>query len=145
MAGNPLLISLELLAEEGLIGQERLDGLPDFPEERVDVYMVLSWKQDFEKFCHHHSEWLEDFALFSALREVFRKKSWTEWPEEFKKREPSALAWANDQHADSFGFHRFSQFLFFRQWQRLKNCAHEKGIRLIGELPIFVSHDSADV
>ena len=93
MAGNPLLISPELLAEEGLIGQERLDGLPDFPEERVDVAMVLilkqdllkeawrnfehnpgsSLKQDFEKFCQHHSEWLEDFALFSALSEVFEK------------------------------------------------------------------------
>ncbi|MGA0157830.1 MAG: 4-alpha-glucanotransferase [bacterium] len=165
MAGNPLLISPELLLEEGLIGQERLEGLPDFPEERVDVSMVLGWKQDllkaawrnfthdpgsslkqdFEEFCQHHSEWLEDFALFSALREVFEKKSWTEWPEEFKKREPSALAWAKDQHADSFGFHRFSQFLFFRQWQSLKNCVHEKGIRLIGDLPIFVAHDSADV
>ena len=102
MAGNPLLISPELLLEEGLIGQERLEGLPDFPEERVDVSMVLSWKQDllkaawrnfthdpgsllkqdFEEFCQHHTEWLEDFVLFSALREVFRKKSWTEWPDE---------------------------------------------------------------
>ena len=101
MAGNPLLISPELLLEERLIGQKRLDGVPDFPEERVDVSMILGWKQDLLKaawrnFTHDpgSSLWLEDFALFSALREVFEKKSWTEWPEEFKKCEPSALSWA---------------------------------------------------
>ena len=164
MAGNPYLISPELLMEDGLVSEDRIRMIPDFPERRVDIASVLSWKpqllkdawknfeqgvssldQEFERFCEHHSEWLEDFVLFSSLREVTGKKAWTEWNEGWKKREPSALSEVREQYADQIRFHRFIQFLFFRQWQLLRNYAHEKGVRLIGDLPIFVAHDSADV
>ena len=164
MAGNPYLISPELLMEDGLVSEDRIRKIPDFPERRVDIASVLSWKpqllkdawknfeqgvssldQEFERFCEHHSEWLEDFVLFSSLREVTGKKAWTEWNEGWKKREPSALSEAREQYADQIRFQRFIQFLFFRQWQLLRNYAHEKGVRLIGDLPIFVAHDSSDV
>jgi len=136
-----------------------------FPAERVDFGPVIEFKNrflarawenyqagaapplrsDFDAFRAQHAAWLDDFALFMALKDTQAGKSWLEWPAELLRRDSAALASARQQHAGRIGLHQFRQFLFFRQWRALKRYANGKGIRLIGDVPIFVSSDSADV
>jgi 4-alpha-glucanotransferase len=163
-AGNPLLISPELLLREGLLGKADLP-VADFPRSRVDFERVrtvkdgllrLAWDnfragkatqatRDFEAFCDRTASWLNDFALFMAFKRAHGGGSWYHWPEELIRRDPGALARAGRELADDIGFEKFCQSLFARQWMDLKNYAHEQGVRLIGDLPIFVACDSADV
>ena len=164
-AGNSNLISLDKLVEDGLLEKNDLADAPPFPAARVDYgwaipyhnqKLALAWRnfkakpdrglrEDFRQFAKEHGFWLEDFALFAALKRERKLRPWTEWEAALRRRDPAALASAREACAGQIDLERFRQWLFHRQWQALKAYAHGKGIRLIGDLPIFVAHDSADV
>lgn len=161
-AFNPLLISPEHLLQDGLLAQGDLALVPDFPEERVDYGSAISYKDilfskvcerfsgkdkgvEYEDFCSQNAFWLDDFALFAALKLHFRGLSWTEWPEDLRDRHQEALRRAGDELYDAAERERFLQYLFFRQWVSLKHHCNEKGISIIGDMPFYVVHDSADV
>jgi 4-alpha-glucanotransferase len=164
-AGNPLLISLEHLLGEGLLQEADLEGMPAFPADRVDFGAAIPFKQqllwrsferwrdlaragqraEFEAFHAENSVWLDDFALFMALKGANGGAAWNSWPRELVTRQRKALAQARKELADEILYHSYIQFQFFRQWAALRRYASEQGIRLIGDLPIFVAYDSADV
>lgn len=102
-------------------------------------------KDDFSDFCQKKAYWLDDFALFIALRIVFNQQCWNQWPEPFKERDMSALNEARRRLATSIEDIKFEQYVFFRQWMALKAYANERGVLLFGDIPIFVSYDSSDV
>jgi 4-alpha-glucanotransferase len=163
-AGNPLLISPDLLVEEGLLQGADVRP-PEFPADHVDYAAVEAFKGDLlaraftafhggaaahlhgplEEFRARADGWLPDFALFLALKEAHQDRPWTDWPEALVRREPAALAEARASLGDAIARQQFVQFLFFRQWQALRRYAHDRGVRIIGDIPIFVSPDSADV
>ncbi|QXD14615.1 4-alpha-glucanotransferase [Rhodocaloribacter litoris] len=162
---NPLLISPERLREQGLLNTDDLTGLPAFPAGRVDFDRVIPVKTallrrafgrfeagaglldpaHFEAFCARHAAWLDDFALFMTLKEVHGEQVWTAWDPALAHRRPEALARARQAYATEIRMHRFWQFLAHEQWQALKAYCNERGIRIMGDLPIYVAHDSADV
>lgn len=164
-AGNPMLISFDDLVEDGLLKPEQLADFPVFPADRVDYGPVLLARQTildevcrlfsrradeelkagFETFCEKNAEWLEDYALFVALKELHDLRPWTEWSPQLAQREPKALSAARKKHASAIRRAKLRQFLFDRQWRRLRKEAHENGVQFIGDIPIFVSHDSSDV
>jgi 4-alpha-glucanotransferase len=165
LAGNPLLISPEKLQEEELLEEEDLANLPQFPADEVDFDSVKQTKfrllkkasenfpnqaseeekAEFEEFCQLHAHWLEDYALFMAIKEAQNDASWNSWEEDIAKREPEAMAnWRNRLQEPIF-YHKFLQFQFFRQWVALKKYANEKKIRIFGDIPIYVAQDSVDV
>ena len=163
-AGNPNLISPEDLVEDGLLRRGAAAGR-SFDTRRVDFgaaapfkskLLARAWdnfrrggarrlKAEFEKFCAQEKSWLRDFALFMALKEAHGGASWFEWEPELVARKPAAMARAGKSLADAVRQHEFLQFLFFRQWRALKAYANAHGVKLIGDIPIFVSGDSADV
>lgn len=164
-AGNPLLISLQQLHREGLLSDSDLAEYPAFPVERVDYGEVIPCKMAFlrrayERWKAHaddgeryrlqafHAEqgwWLEDFALFKALKEACGGRAWVEWDKDLVMRKPESLQHARKQLADEVQFHVFLQHCFMSQWLALRRYANERGIRIMGDMPIFVAHDSADV
>jgi len=99
----------------------------------------------FQRFCEEHRDWLENYVLFCALREVHRERAWWEWPPELRRREPRALADASERLAQRLDELRFEQYVAVTQWQELRAQAHRRGILLFGDMPIFVAHDSAEV
>jgi 4-alpha-glucanotransferase len=164
-AGNIYLLSPEVLLHDGLLEQTDLAGVR-FSAQRVEYEHVIAFKNhllarawaqfkagragglraaldDFRG--RHDAAWLADYALFKALKEEHADRSWQEWPAKLVRREPGAIDAARQRLADEVDKHRFGQFLFFRQWQNLKAFANSKGVRLIGDVPIFVASDSADV
>jgi 4-alpha-glucanotransferase len=163
-AGNPYLVSPDKLLEAGLIKPADVAGLR-FPADRVDFGPVIQFKvkllarawenfkagaaphlrAEFEQFKHAQARWLDDFALFLALKDAHGGDSWLTWDAPSRKRDSAVLRQARAEHADAIGLHEFRQFLFFRQWTALKHYANEKGVRLIGDVPIFVASDSSDV
>jgi 4-alpha-glucanotransferase len=163
-AGNPYLVSPQLLVEEGLL-DPRDFGPVVFPADHVEFgpaitfknhILNLAWEQfqkgraaslrgDFERFIRDEAAWLDDYALFMALKDSYLGKSWQDWPEPAKMRRPEFMQKAKVELAKAIGLHQFRQFLFFRQWGRVKNYAIQRGIKIIGDIPIFVSGDSADV
>jgi len=163
-AGNPLLISPDWLIEDELVKTSDCAGGPfsatavDFDAVKRFKYAVLeaAWKSfgtgarsdlhpDFERFGQEQAHWLDDYALFSALKARYGGASYLEWPEELVRRTPAALEQARRDLASQVDLVRFGQFLLFRQGARLKSHARAKGLRLIGDLPFFVSPDSSDV
>lgn len=156
-AGNYLLISPEWLYKKGLLKREDLE-VKDFPEERVDYPRVYEYKErllrkaferfkpdcEFEKFLLENSYWLEDYSLFQALR-VKTKREWYEWEEPIKFRKEEALKKAREELKEEVLFWKFVQFVFFEQWFELKNLANSKGIKVIGDLPIYPSYASVEV
>jgi 4-alpha-glucanotransferase len=163
-AGNPNLISPELLVREGLLNTVDCAG-ENWPADQVDYERVIPYKAAltvrawenfqagraptlrpaFEEFCGREAAWLDELALFLAIKEAQGGVSWYEWPEELILRKPAALQHTRQALAESIELHRFRQFLFSRQWGALKQYARERGIRLIGDVPIFTAGDSADV
>lgn len=163
-AGNPYLISLEEMLEEGLLTEGDLAGAPDFPVDRVDFGMIYQWKPavlrqaaayfaaggapafqaEFTTFCQDHVGWLDDYALFMALKDAHDGAPWNTWAMALRSRQPDALAQASEEHAAAIHGHKFNQWLFFRQWTKLKAYANAKNIRIIGDIPIFVAMDSSD-
>jgi len=164
-AGNPNLVSPERLVEEGLLAAADLDAAPAFPAERVDYGPVIEWKRAllaraYERFAAGaapglrdpyaafraaHAAWLDDFALFMALKDAHGGAPWTDWERGLVRREPAELVAAHDRLVEDVERHCFRQFLFFRQWAALRDRARELGVQVVGDLPIFVAHDSADV
>ncbi len=161
-AGNPYFIDLDLLAEEGLLdgGEFRSLDWGDDPE-RVDygrMYaarfgvlrmacgrLLARGEPDFPAFCGEQADWLEDYALFMALKDRHGGAPWSQWPEDLRLRRPGALARARKELAEEISFWKGVQYLFFRQWRALKRHANGLGLSIIGDLPIYVSGDSADV
>lgn len=163
-AGNPYLISPQLLLDDGLIEFRDLAGV-SFPPSRVDYGPVIQFKlrilaqawrrfregaatklhDAFDEFVRAQSDWLDDYALFMAIKDTHQGRSWLEWANPARLRDASFLKKARTDLSDAIGVHQFGQFLFFRQWQRVKAYANERGIKIIGDIPIFVSGDSADV
>src|SRR5215216_731155 len=161
-AGNPLLISLDRLVGEGLLEAGELEGAPPAGErvafEAVAAFKGAALRRAFARFRQGGGEsgeleafreaaayWLEDWCLFAALREAHGGVAWNEWPGPLLRREPAALATARREHADEVDFQRFVQFEVWRQWEALKTAANGRGVRIVGDIPIFVAHDSADV
>jgi 4-alpha-glucanotransferase len=163
-AGNPYLINLETLVADGLLDRQMLAAPPPFPRNRVDYGAVYRWKlpilrqaaatfaqranatlqAEFAQFCVDQAEWLDDFALFMALKDAQAGAAWNQWPLALRSRNPGALATAAHNHAVSIHAHRFNQWLFYRQWSLLKTYANRAGVQIIGDIPIFVAMDSAD-
>lgn len=157
-AGNPLLVSLDRLADEGLL--DRMPR-PRFPADRVDYARVAPFRREqlraawarfgrrgraaFRRFAEEQADWLEDFVLYRALKARHGERPWIDWAPELRDREPAALERAAIELEDDLEFHRFEQWLFERQWTELRERCAELGVGLIGDLPIFVAHDSADV
>ena len=155
-AGNPLLISLERLVEVGWLDASALADAPVFPEDRVDFERLVPWKTallesavsrdpGFKKFCEGNQHWLDDYALFMALKEAHQGAAWTEWNPGARDRDPRALAQWRERLAAPMAAQKFIQFAFFEQWRELREYAREHGVRIMGDLPIYVSHDSVDV
>ena len=162
-AGNPLLISLDRLVDEGLLPRGAVADPPRFAHGRTDYAAARAWREEklrtafdaFEKrssdhpsydvFCSSNAAWLEDFALYSAIKRTRRERPWTEWEPELRARDPQALDRARQALRREIDQQRFEQFLFARHWLSLKGHCATLGVALIGDLPIFVAHDSADV
>lgn len=161
-AGSPYYIDLQTLVEDGLLRQSEAKA-PDWGErpDWVDYaklyknrFEVLKkawsrsgWQKDpaFGSFCEENRFWLEDYALFMALKDSFDGLSWQSWPEEIRLREPAALQKCRERLKEQTAFWQYVQYLFFTQWQKLKAYANGKGVQIIGDIPIYVSMDSADV
>jgi 4-alpha-glucanotransferase len=163
-AGNPLLISLERLAERGWIESARISGLPD-PVGMIDYDEVSRHKlplltqaarnfldhapgaarSRYDRFCSDNAWWLEDFVLFDALRERYNRQIWNHWPRDLARREPAALESARRELASEMAVGRAIQFAFWEQWHALHRYCAQKSIRVVGDIAIFVDYDSADV
>jgi 4-alpha-glucanotransferase len=164
-AGNPYLISLDDLRHRGLVKEDELSAARSLPHDRVDYggifqvkprIMEKAWrrwrergdadsKNRFESWRAANASWLEDFVLFMALKDANGGKPWIEWPAELARRDGQALERCRGDLHESIERHRFLQFIFFEQWQSLRRYANERGVRIIGDLPIFVAYDSAEV
>jgi 4-alpha-glucanotransferase len=164
-AGNALLISLPWLVGDGLLESDRLEDPPPFSSSAVDFDAVRAYKLPrlheafdrfrrgaapdlrpaFDAFCAGSATWLDDYALFMALKDVHGGVAWSDWPAEIALRQPAALTSARETLRDEVRYHQFTQFLFARQWNELHRYANNHGVTIIGDLPIFVAYDSADV
>ena len=165
LAGNPLLISPEQLRDKGFLSDEDFGNLPDFSPDRIDFGQVMQTKMpllqkacenfknqassvqqmEFAGFCASKAYWLDDYALFMAILDAHEGASWHTWEPELAKRQPDALDQARERLTSEIFYHKYLQFEFFRQWADLKNYANLRGIRIIGDIPIYVAHNSADV
>ena len=163
-ASNPMLISLDDLIERGLLKGTDINYTPLKSQSTVDFEQVLPMKNDalkkafdnfnsnndnelhkkFDEFCRKESYWLNDYAIFMALKQDNRGKDWTDWEDEIKQREENVLAKVSEKLADEIKFEKFKQFIFDLQWNKLHAYAKERSIDILGDMPIFVSADSAD-
>ena len=164
-AGNTLLISPEQLVLDGLLTTDQLPTTSSLPEDKIDFRAVRASKElmlkkafmhyqesavaalriEFESFNNDHKHWLDDYALFRSLKTASNGKAWHEWEPSLVRREPAALSRAGKDLEKEITAEKFYQFLFFRQWTALKKYCNERGIKFIGDIPIFVAHDSVDV
>ncbi len=164
-AGNPLLISPDQLVEAGHLSRDDVQATPDFPIDRVDFGRVIPYKNDllnrafenfrahapdaqhkaFERFCREQAAWLDDVALFMTLKEARDWHAWHTWEPELGARKPAALKRARAALSDKIANQKYRQWQFFEQWRAVKRYANERGIRIIGDAPIYVALDSADV
>jgi len=163
-AGNPLLISPDKLKEDGFLSDKDLENPPKFDPVKIDYGSVIEYKKSilkkafqnfkknsngledgFEKFCKEHKDWLDDFALFMALKDAHDGKEWIKWEKGLVHREPRELAKWKEKLNDEILYHKFVQFNFFRQWKAIRNYANENGVKIIGDMPIFIAYDSADL
>ena len=159
-AGNHYLIDLDMLVEEGLLHQEELNGIEWFRQETKTDYGLLynnrlnvlrlaygrfqgGW--EFDQFCSDNGSWLPDFALFMALKGKFNGQPWYSWEDGLKFRNPDAIWAVRQELKDEIRFYSFVQYLFHKQWVALREYAHSKNIKLIGDVPIYVPYDSVDV
>lgn len=166
-AGQPLLISPRHLIKLGFLGEEDLAGCPETDPEHIDYGMIIPWKEkilsrayrrfhekkendwelknSFNAFCGEQRHWLSDYALFMACKKVHGGASWLEWKEEYRRPSYQFKEELFRILADDVEYYEFLQFIFFREWKELKIYANTNGIKIIGDIPIFVSMDSADV
>ncbi|MBE0535330.1 MAG: 4-alpha-glucanotransferase [Phycisphaerae bacterium] len=161
-AGDPLLISPQRLYRQGLLTNDPAKNLPDLPADRVDFARVIPIKQNmldaaftrflsagedhlYHQFCIDHNGWLDDFALFVTIRGVRGTGDWSRWPKGLRDRQPESLRQFRLEHRNAIEKEKFLQYKFFKQWDILKQYCNEHGILLIGDLPLYVAYDSADV
>ena len=164
-AGSPLLVSLERLCADGLLTHQESAPVQPFSDEAVDYERVLAFKrqalrraferfearspgelaQAFEDFCAAQASWLDDYALFMALKDAHGPAAWTTWPGGLTQFDPEAVSAARAEHAAAVRRHQFWQFLFARQWAALRAYAQARGVSFFGDVPIYVAHDSVDV
>ena len=159
-AGNQYLIDLDLLVEEGLLLKEEIEGIRWYDsDEKVNygllyqnrlpllrkAYARFAGSEEFETFCRDNSGWLSDFSLFLALKDSNGGKPWYQWEDRLKFRDPEAVWNSRQELRDHIRFYSFVQYLFSRQWNALRTYAHENGISIVGDVPIYVPLDSADV
>ncbi|WP_029067357.1 4-alpha-glucanotransferase [Lachnobacterium bovis] len=161
-AGNPYFIDLEYLLKDGLLTQEELSDYEWGDNERYVDYGVIyenrynllnnasiRFRENIPKkyieFCNKEKEWLDDYALFMALKDANDGRAWFEWDDKYKFREKNALEEAKEEYEDSIEFYKILQYLFRKQWDALKKYANKNDIQIIGDIPIYVSADSADV
>ncbi|HRJ42486.1 MAG: 4-alpha-glucanotransferase [Caldilineaceae bacterium] len=163
-AGNPYLICLETLVEQGLLDPAELADAPVFSDEKVDFGLLYEWKlpllfraatvfaqadksaeqAEFRAFCAEHTAWLDDYSLFMALKDAHDGAAWNGWEMPLRSRDATALTAARTAHAARIHAYRFIQWIFFRQWLALKEYANQREIRIVGDIPIYVALDSAD-
>lgn len=164
-AGNPLLLSADLLVEDALLDDDEARAPAGFDPARADFAGAAAWKDDllhrahaafaasaspglragFAEYRERQAPWLDDWCLFRALRDESGGLPWTQWPEPLRRRDGYALSAARDRLSGEMERHALGQFLFDRQWGELRRYANGRGIHVIGDVPIFVAHDSADV
>lgn len=161
-AGNPYFIDLETLCREKLLTKKECTSFDwggsekyiDYGTMYVSRYALLkkayarfkkNVPEDFASFCKREKEWLDEYALFMALKDANDGNAWAEWDESLRRREPKALEEARQTYANDIEFYKMLQYLFFKQWRELKAYANGKGIQIIGDVPIYVAGDSADV
>ena len=164
-AGNPMLISPQKLVEVGHLAEIDLEDVPAFPEDRVDFGPTIEYKtellkrafsnfqrhaspheqQNFIQFCEEQAFWLDDFALYMAVKESYGLQPWSQWDEEVMKRDPGVLDNLRASLSEGIEYQKYLQWQFFEQWLAIKEYANQQGIQIFGDIPIFVSMDSADV
>jgi len=162
-AGNPLLISPRLLQTEGIISESDLKNFPASPSHKVDYETATSLKNnilqlafdqnkvslegnpEFLKFLMENSEWLDEYALFKALKDYFKQIPWNRWPKDIRDQNKSSAIKFRRQLKEKILFEQFLQFIFYKQWFSLKQYSNKKKIQMIGDIPIYVQFDSADV
>jgi 4-alpha-glucanotransferase len=164
-AGNTNLISLDKLVGEGWLTHNDLADVPDFPADTVDYGPVIEYhnhrldlayrryetgaseeqRAACRQWCEENASWLDDWALFIALKNEHGGRPWTEWQEDLALSQPAALDAARQRLAGELEKHRFLQWVFYAQWLELKEYANQRQVRLVGDVPIFVAHDSSDV
>lgn len=169
-AGNPLLISIDKLIESGLLPSEAVEEVPRFDNAKVNYQAVKEYKEKlfrrayrafkekvldgagggeahphpYFSFLREAEDWLEDYVLFMALKEHFQGRPWNYWDREIALREAKAVKYYRNLLDEEILYHKFLQFIFFSQWQELKQHANQNGIKIVGDIPIFVAHDSSD-
>ncbi len=162
-AGNTLLISPDLLLEEGWLTREEIEPIPSFPEDRCNYTGVLPYKEGllekayqrfratpkardrFEAFCSSQSAWLDDFSLFVVIKRHLQGQIWNQWPRDLRDRKRESVQAMEGRYREEVEKEKFLQFLFFKQWCAFKEHCNRKGIQLLGDLPIYINFDSADV
>jgi 4-alpha-glucanotransferase len=164
-AGNPLFIDLEALQEQGLLSASDFAGGAHFPDEQVAYDRVIPFKEKllhkaasafiddrggadqraFDDFCRKNNAWLEEYALFMACKKVHNDRAWVHWDARIRQRDPAVLQEWREKLSSELEYHRFAQFQFFRQWQEVRDRCRRHGISIMGDIPIYVAHDSADV
>lgn len=158
-AGNPYYIDLEQLIEDGLLTEEECDACDFGDNDRYADYEKIYFgrfpilrkafarfapDEGFYRFCEENAYWLEDYSLYMAVKDKNGGKSWIEWEEGIRNREPEAMEQAREELKDDIQFYRFQQYEFLKQWTALKTYANGQGIRIIGDIPIYVAFDGAD-
>ena len=163
-AGNPLLISPEKLKEDGLLSEEDLAKPPDSSPQKIDYGQVIEYKKllhrrafnnflndskklhkGFDEFCSAHKNWLDDFALFMAVKEYHNGEVWNKWEKDLVLRKDEAIKKWTEKLSKDIQYQKFIQFNFFRQWKAVRKYANDNGIKIIGDMPIFIAYDSADL
>jgi 4-alpha-glucanotransferase len=160
-ANNLLLISPELMVQDGLLSRKDLEPVPNFPQRKVDYHKVIAYKENlfrivyerfknskekkFLKFDKENAHWLEDFAQFIAFRESFKRQVWSDWPQEIRDRQPEALQTLSKNLHERIEMEKFLQYVFHKQWFSLKEYCNKKDIQIFGDMPIYVDYDSVDV
>ena len=161
-AGNPLLVSPELLEQEGYVRLSEFEIPSEIKAEKVIFDTVEKYKRGildaafenfksreredpaYTNFCEKHGQWLDNYALYLALRQRYHKANWVDWPAALRDREPEAIKQAESELADEINREKFIQFIFFSQWSKFIQKAHSAGIKIFGDVPFYVNHDSAD-
>lgn len=164
-AGNPLFIDLSALRGQGLLSAQDLSTVPRFSDVHAEYDRVSDFKlgllrkaaqaflagpaqsdsRAFDTFCSTNRDWLDDYALFMACKSVHKNVAWVHWERGIRQRETETLKEWQDQLSSETAFHKFAQFEFVRQWEKLREHCTHRGIRIMGDIPIYVAHDSADV
>ncbi|MCC7094896.1 MAG: 4-alpha-glucanotransferase, partial [Ignavibacteriaceae bacterium] len=163
-AGNPLIVSPDKLMNDGFLSIDDLKNLPQSDLRKIDYGKVIEFKKsllkkayqnfksnsrnienEFEKFSNSQKKWLEDFAIFMACKDHHNGAAWNSWEKGLVQRDEKVLAEWKKKLADEIEYHKFVQFIFFRQWNSLRKYANEKGIKIIGDMPIFIAYDSSDL